>query len=416
MMKYAFVVLTTLWVHAAAQAEEAWQTTAAWRTAFAEAAANGTQGNRRTEAGLHIAMFSAGNHVDPRYQPVLNGLRDAAGHPEVAAAMAAYTFIQEVTGDAAAAQSLFDKATEGVSDRDLRRLDRLASRAVKRTLEMINERDDTATYWVPEPVPGRYDPVEVPVTMEHPPFVPFSIPSRDAFRPEGPTPIDSDAYAQDLAEVQRLGGQDSDDRTEAQEREAFFWWLPDFYAVLEDLVSRRDIDLLDQARIFMLFEMIVSDADLVMADSKNHFLFWRPVVAIRRADLDGRPETEPQPDWLPFMRTPPHPEYVCGHCIWGASAARAMEHLLPLNEAESFVMSKGEATEAQAAMLKFRGVRIKDIEGMEVVITDYQVMRQRISDARIYAGAHFRTSNDHGDAAGTAVADYVIANTAQPLK
>jgi len=36
-----------------------------------------------------------------------------------------------------------------------------------------------------------------------------------------------------------------------------------------------------------------------------HFRFWRPYTAIRRADADGNPATEPDPDWLPLLWTSP---------------------------------------------------------------------------------------------------------------
>jgi hypothetical protein len=40
---------------------------------------------------------------------------------------------------------------------------------------------------------------------------------------------------------------------------------------------------------------------------------WRPVTAIPLADIDGNPDTAPDPDWLPLINTPSHPEYPAGH-------------------------------------------------------------------------------------------------------
>ena len=40
---------------------------------------------------------------------------------------------------------------------------------------------------------------------------------------------------------------------------------------------------------------------------------WRPVTAIPLAGTDGNAETAPDPDWLPLVTTPSHPEYPAGH-------------------------------------------------------------------------------------------------------
>jgi hypothetical protein len=65
----------------------------------------------------------------------------------------------------------------------------------------------------------------------------------------------------------------------------------------------------------------VASADGLIAcfDAKYHYLFWRPIHAIARADTDGNPATEQDPTWIPLVATPNHPEYPSAHaCASGA--------------------------------------------------------------------------------------------------
>ena len=61
-----------------------------------------------------------------------------------------------------------------------------------------------------------------------------------------------------------------------------------------------------------------ADAAINCWNDKYHFDFWRPWQAIREADVDGNPATEPDPTWTPLL-TAPYPEHPSGHlCLDGA--------------------------------------------------------------------------------------------------
>ncbi|MEL6370613.1 MAG: hypothetical protein AAFR03_07830 [Pseudomonadota bacterium] len=55
-------------------------------------------------------------------------------------------------------------------------------------------------------------------------------------------------------------------------------------------------------------------------------------------------------------------------------------------------------------------------EGRSLTLNSYQEYRERMSMARIYAGAHFRTSNDHGEEVGRRAAEIVVETLARPLE
>ena len=81
------------------------------------------------------------------------------------------------------------------------------------------------------------------------------------------------------------------------------------------------MDLVDAARLLAMGDLIDSDAGIACWDSKYHYLFWRPIMAIRNAEIDGNPATTPDPAWTPLLTTPNHPEYPAAHtCLTGAEA------------------------------------------------------------------------------------------------
>src|SRR6185436_4556038 len=61
--------------------------------------------------------------------------------------------------------------------------------------------------------------------------------------------------------------------------------------------------------------------------SLSSMVTWRPVTAIPLADADFSNDTVVDPDWLPLVNTPSHPEYPAGHpSINGAAATVLLRH------------------------------------------------------------------------------------------
>src|SRR4029453_7509411 len=79
--------------------------------------------------------------------------------------------------------------------------------------------------------------------------------------------------------------------------------------------------------------MAMDDGLPAVFDAKYTYNFWRPVTAIRNADVDGNDATTPERGWSPFIDTPMHPEYPCAHCI--VSGALGAGLTPPLSSASS---------------------------------------------------------------------------------
>lgn len=217
----------------------------------------------------------------------------------------------------------------------------------------------------------------------------FVLRSGSQFRPEAPPALDSEQYAKDYNEIKEIGRLSSATRSAEQSQIATFWRASPtaiWNSVLTQVVATRDLDLSDKARLFALFYLAAADASIACWDAKYTYNFWRPQLAIRAGDADGNDLTVGDATWLPFVATPPHPEYPSGH-----------------------------ATNS-SAMAKILISEFDDNPGVPIVVTLSGITRrwntfseavQEVIDARIYSGIHFRNSDEVGARMGRQVAQFV---------
>ena len=144
---------------------------------------------------------------------------------------------------------------------------------------------------------------------------PFLLQSSSQFRSDGPLELDSAAYAAELNEVKALGGDGvvtpSARAPDEEAHNAVFWQSAGGPALLWNGVARNlaedpamALDLADSARLLAMMNLSGADAAINCWNDKYHFDFWRPWQAIRQADLDDNPATEPDPTWTPLLTAP----------------------------------------------------------------------------------------------------------------
>ena len=218
---------------------------------------------------------------------------------------------------------------------------------------------------------------------------PFVIRGKSQFRPNPPPALDSERYAKDYNEIKEIGIAAGSSRSFEQTQIATFWrasptaiWNP----VLTQVVGTRNLNLSDKARLFALFYLAAADSSIACWEAKYTYNFWRPQPAIRNGDLDGNDFTASDGSWLPFVNTPPHPEYPSGH------------------------------TTNSSAMAKILISEFEDNPGMQIVVTQSGITRrwntfseaiQEVIDARVYSGIHFRNSDEVGARMGRQIAQFV---------
>ena len=157
----------------------------------------------------------------------------------------------------------------------------------------------------------------------------------------------------------------------------------------------RHTTIVQNARILGLLNLAIADAAIACWDAKYFYTFWRPVTAIPLATSDGNADTAPDMTWAPLFATPAHPEYPSGHSTVSGAAAAVLSSLF------------GELTDFSVTSDLMMGV-VRHFSSFSAAL-------EEIRNARIYAGIHFRSACNDGQAIGVAVAHYVLATTILPL-
>jgi hypothetical protein len=152
--------------------------------------------------------------------------------------------------------------------------------------------------------------------------------------------------------------------------------------------------------VFVLVNVSVHDALQTAQSSKFVYGLWRPVTAIRQADTDLNPATEPDGNWLPLLTTPPYPSYAGNMATIGASAARALQLAFGTNDIPvkaTWHQSGGQPDVTH----EFPGF--------------WQAAEEQ-SESRIYGGIHYRFDQLAGQQIGRSVAEFVAANFMNPRR
>ena len=373
--------------------------------ALAEVTANGQSppDGARTMAMVHVAVFDAVNAIDRRYEPVAlkeRGPADASA--DAAVASASYTVLA----------SLFPAREPALAKLYAAALARVPDGPAK--LAGIELGDDAATAclaqragdgtgapnrYAPQTSAGVYVPTSLPIASEWPEVKPWVMHSPSEFRPAPPPKLTSDVWTRDFAEVKRLGAKESKERSASQTETALFWsitgpasWNP----VVRSLASSRPMSTVERARLFALANVAAMDSFIAVFDGKYEYSFWRPITAIRRAEIDGNDATDAAPQWLPLLETPLHPEYPCAHCISSAAVGAVLEAELGAGELPVISM-----TSAAVPGVVHRWTRIGDYI-------------DEVSEARIFAGVHYRNSAEVGKAMGRSIARQTVASLMRP--
>jgi len=145
------------------------------------------------------------------------------------------------------------------------------------------------------------------------------------------------------------------------------------------------------ARLYAAVAAAMNETEISVFEAKYHYLFWRPITAVRNGDRDENSATERDADWVPLIATPMQPEYPCAHCMLAATIATVL---------------RAEAGGSSALALSTTSNTARGVT-RRWASTDAVV--QEVSMARIWAGVHYRTSTEAGNRMGEQVGTLVAA-------
>jgi len=271
-----------------------------------------------------------------------------------------------------------------------------------------NDGASTSVPYIPSTAPGQWrrtPPFYRPPDSPQCPFViPFAMSQGSQFRQGGPPALSGRQYAAEFNQVKELGATNSTTRTADQTQIARFW--SDFsYTVTPPghwnwiaaiVATNRNNSVQDNARMFALLNIALADAGIACWDNKYTYNFWRPVTAIRTADIDGNPDTISDPEWNSLLITPPFPEYTSGHSTFSRTAATVLGDFLG-TDLVSFTVG---------------------CDALPGVFRSYSGLSSAAEEcgwSRIYGGIHFRSADVDGQASGAGLAHYVTSNFLLPV-
>jgi hypothetical protein len=186
-----------------------------------------------------------------------------------------------------------------------------------------------------------------------------------------------------VREVAAVGSATGTTRTAEQTEIALFFGgnlTAQLQAGYRDHISRHHLDAGEAALYLVVGNLAQSDAVISSWDAKLHYSFWRPVTAIRLADTDGNAGTTSDPGWTSLLPAPPFPDYVSAHTVVMGAVTKALSTLEGTSSLDLNLPSTVTGTTRHyetGAQLRAEGI-----------------------GARIWAGIHFRTSDEVGDQMG----------------
>jgi hypothetical protein len=362
----------------------------------------------RFAAITQLAVFEAVNAVEGRYASYLGTPASPGVSAEAAAVAAAHTVLKTYfpaagpTLDAARTASLAN-IPEGREKRKGILLGETVAAA------MIAHRAADGAAPPAFHAPASADPGEWQVTPACPPaggilahwsgLTPFGILRADQFRSAPPPALSSRMYARDYDEVREVGDAASLARPQRKSDIARFYnvvlavatWNP---AVAQVAAARRT-SLSQNARLFALLNMAISDGLVAVMETKYYYRLWRPETAIRAGDLDGNPKTASDPAFVPFLPTPCFPSYGSAHAAASNAARRVAEALLGDDRIDVTLTHPS-------------------LPGVVLQYDSFEEIADDIDDARVFAGIHFRFDQRAGARQGRQIGAWIYRHHLRP--
>jgi hypothetical protein len=366
----------------------------------------------RFAAITQVAVFEAVNAITGDYEPYLGTIAAPPGASAEAAAVAAAHGVLKNYFPGSAASLDADRANSLAALPDGPPKDEGIAVGEAAAAAMIANRTNDGSappqfYTPPSANPGEWLPTPGctagGIHLQWRDMTPFGIESSDQFRWKPPPALTSGRYTKAYNEVKRVGELNSTERPQDRADVAQYFASASagsstlaWNQAASQVSAAQSRSLSENARTFALLNMAESDGLVSTMETKYHYIFWRPITAIRAGETDGNPRTEPDPDWTPFITTPCFPSYQSAHAAASYAARTIVEKI--------FGSGGHDITLSHPSL-------------PDIVLhyTKFSQMTDDIDDARVYGGIHFRFDQEAGARQGRQVASYILRNHLRPV-
>jgi len=217
-----------------------------------------------------------------------------------------------------------------------------------------------------------------------------------------PPTLNSPAYIADLADVYGIGASNPLNNTRTPLTDLIGRFHNGFFGsnngFASDVISQEAFlaDGVDLLRVLTIASMASHDAHAAHWYHKFIYLRWRPIHAFRTLN-SGLPAIDKYRDnaWTTVIPTPPHPDYPSGHSTRTSGFVNVFKFAYGDNF--SFKTLSFSVSNATREFNKF------------------SAFIQEVSDARVYAGIHFRSATVAGENLGLQVATDYWSRLLRPL-
>jgi hypothetical protein len=412
-------VMTALHVKTQAVSAETPNVVIQWNQVLQSLFGTAPAAAQRVFSILHIAMFDAINSIEEIYTPYRVHVKASRGaSSEAAAAQAARDVL---TAFFPAQQAMFDNLLAsqlaGISNGRARQGVEIGQQAAQAIMSWRQGDGWPAiitpdpTYVLP-PFPGLWQPTPPANSLAtftfYPNVLPFALLTSTQYLPPPPPTLTSARYATDLNETKMLGSVGSVFRTPEQTLMAQLFagvnttigFIHVWNIVLAETAQSQGLSLIDTARLFALLNVAIHDGLQTSFTSKFVYGLWRPVTAIRRADEDLNPATDPDPTWTPLLTTPPYPSYAGNAACLAAAAARALQ------------LGFGRDN----IPYSITWVRTMGLPAVTRSFTGFSDLANQQARSRIHGGIHYQFDSDASQFACPKVSEFTYSHFMLPQR
>ena len=355
-----------------------------------------------------LAVYNAVVAIEGKYQPYKYTVTAPAGaSSEAAAVEAAYRVLAYLLPDRAVQLATsYTASMAAIPDGQPKLNGQAVGLASAENLIALRSGDGRGVPWPysypSSPVPGVWMLTPGAAAAATPwigQMTPFTFDDPAQYRPDEPPPaLNSQTWTDDYNLTKRLGAKDGSARTPAQTEIGLFWTdntTAQFGSMLRLLAVQENLSLLETSRLMAMAYASMADSFIGCFNAKYYYSFWRPVTAIRNGDIDGNPDTVPDPGWTPLAVTPAHPEYPAAHgCVTGGLSDALKAYFGTPNIPPIAVSSA--------------------VTGTTHHFTSINDLQKEVEYARIYVGFHYHHSLVQGFVLGHKVAHNLAANYFAP--
>jgi hypothetical protein len=265
------------------------------------------------------------------------------------------------------------------------------------------DRADAKATFTPEPGAGLYQltpPGSLAAILPHWGGVaPFILRDEHKLVFKGAPPLTSPAFTRDYNEVKAIGQRNSKVRTADQTAAAIFWTVQTavpWHAAARAKASEQHLSVVKNAQLFAMLSLATADSQIIAFKEKYARPNWRPITAIRAAGDLRNDALEADPNWVPLLGTPPHPEYPSAHSIFSGAAEAVLQTFFGSDDVDV-------------------SVTFPVVFGVTRTYKSFSAITAEVGNARVWGGIHFRSAVDDGVEVGREIGKIAAREFPRPV-